>query len=235
MNNAHLAKSSGPSAPDVIRSIYNEKAAVYDEKRLRTGYQLRFDLTERRILRRYLSGFKQVLEVGGGTGRLTGELLACSKQVTVVDLSERMLEKLAEKFPNKPSLKLHILNAYELGSLREYGEYDALLSMRMLPHIEDIPGVLKIFRNAVRPGGTIMVDFWNRNSYVYWKKKGSAVYNNYVNYGEAKEMITRAGLKLITFYGAGFGSPLEINLEFLGRTPMKRFAYSLVAICERPK
>jgi 2-polyprenyl-3-methyl-5-hydroxy-6-metoxy-1,4-benzoquinol methylase len=227
-------KSFGTSAPEAIRALYDEDAKKYDETRLKTPFQLRFDSTERKILRRYLSGFARVLEVGAGTGRLTSELLACSKHVTVVDISPGMLERLHQRFPQETNLDLHVFNVYDLESFPEYGQFDALLSMRMLPHIKDIGNVLRILKGAVRPGGMLMVDFWNRQSYRYLKKNGAGVYNNFVSYKEARQMIADAGLELISFEGAAFGFPWDFNLEFLSRTPFKRIAYSLIAICKRP-
>lgn len=227
-------KSAGSASPEVISAIYDGEAKNYDEKRLRTSYQLRFDSSERRILRRYLSGYENVLEVGAGTGRLTGELLKCSGRVTVVDISPGMLAQLEQKFPDDEKLSLHVRDVYTLESFPGYGEFDALLTMRMLPHIENIARVLEILKGVVRPGGVLMFDFWNRNSYLYKKKRGAAVYNNYVTYEDAKELIVGSGLDLIAFEGAGFKSRFDANLEFLGRTPLKRFGYSLIAICRRP-
>lgn len=223
----------GSSAPEAIRAVYDEKATSYDKSRLRTPFQLRFDRTERNILRHHLSGRGSVLEVGAGTGRLTGELLECSSHVTAVDISSKMLEELRRKYADTDRLDVRVWNAYELENLPGYGSFDALLSMRMLPHVEDITNVLRIFRDALRPGGLMMIDFWNRYSYVYWRKKGAGVYNHCVTYKEALEMIAAAELDLVAVKGAGFGAPSNINLEFLSRTPFKRFAWSLVALCGR--
>jgi 2-polyprenyl-3-methyl-5-hydroxy-6-metoxy-1,4-benzoquinol methylase len=227
-------KSSGSAAPGALREFYDAEANIYDRSRFRTPHQLRLDASERRILRRYLSGLGRVLEVGAGTGRMTGELLARSEHVTAVDISPNMLEKLQQKFLGEKRLSLHEHSVYDLAAIPTYGSFDALVSMRMLPHIEDIPAVLSIFRDAIRPGGLIMTDFWNRMSYRYWKKGNSHAYNNFVTYKEALRMISGARLELVAMEGAGFSSPVDLDLEFLGGTPFKRIAFSLVAVCRRP-
>jgi ubiquinone/menaquinone biosynthesis C-methylase UbiE len=227
-------KSAGSSAPEALKGIYNEAAASYDATRLKTAYQQRFDRTERNIIRRYLHGVKHTLEVGGGTGRLTAELLAKSESVTVVDIAPNMLAKLKEKHPDEARLSVHVWNVFDLKKLPGYGEFDAVVSMRMLPHIEDTNTALTLLAGAVRAGGLLIFDFWNPNSYTHWKKRGAKVYNNYVSYDDAVRTLNECGLELIRFEGAGFHSPINVNLEFLGRTPLKRFAYSLIAVCKRP-
>lgn len=227
-------KSHGSADPERLREIYNQQAATYDQSRFKTAYQRRLDLTERRILRRHLLNCSNALEVGVGTGRLTGELLAKSFSVTAVDISENMLAQVRQKYPQANNLILLRADAHELPKIPNYGAFDAVLCMRMLPHIEDIAGLLSVLKNAVKPGGTVITDFWNRNSYVYRKKRGSSVYNNYVTYPEAVQILGDAGLEVITIEGGGFGNRLQWNLEILGRTPLKYFGYSLVSICRRP-
>jgi 2-polyprenyl-3-methyl-5-hydroxy-6-metoxy-1,4-benzoquinol methylase len=230
-------KSVGPSEAQVIRSVYNNAADSYDEKRLRTPFQLRFDMSERKTIRRYLKPCRNILEVGAGTGRLTNELINLSDNVTVVDNSPNMLAKLEQKYSQAvgdSKLKALLWDVYKLGTLPGYGSFDGLLSMRMLPHIEDVGNVISIMKGAVRPGGIMIFDFWNPVSYVYRKKQGASVYNNFIGYKSALSIVKSAGLELVTIEGAAFGSRLDLNLEFLGRTPLKRFAYSLIAVCKRP-
>jgi ubiquinone/menaquinone biosynthesis C-methylase UbiE len=174
------------------------------------------------------------LEVGAGTGRLTNELLAKASAVTAVDISEEMLTRVRAKYPDAGKLHLFQGDAHRLDQVTGYGSFDAVVSMRMLPHIEDIVGVLRLLCAAVKPGGFVIADFWNPRSYTYWRKRGSSVYNHYVPYDEARAMLLRAGLEILAIEGAGFQSPIDLNLEFLGRTPLKRFGYSLIAVCRRP-
>jgi ubiquinone/menaquinone biosynthesis C-methylase UbiE len=226
-------KSAGSSAPEVLAAVYDEVAASYDVTRLKTAYQQRFDRTERSILRRHLRTHDNILEVGGGTGRLTPELFAKADKVTVVDIAPNMLSKLQEKYPEESRLTVQVWNVFDLNKLPGYGEFDAVVSMRMLPHIEEMTRAVTVLAGSVREGGLVIIDFWNSNSYVYWKKRGAKVYNNYVSHSCALELIRSSGLELISLEGAGFGSPWNLNLEFLGRTPLRRFGYSLIAVCRR--
>jgi ubiquinone/menaquinone biosynthesis C-methylase UbiE len=227
-------KSSGSPDPNTIRASYDQASEDYDQSRLRTAFQRRFDATERAVLRRYLSKCDSALEVGVGTGRLTNELLERAGTVTAVDISEKMLEKVRAKYLDAKNLNLRSVDAHALDRIPGYGSFDAVVSMRMLPHIEDIIGVLQLLRDAAKPSGTVIVDFWNRHSYVHWRKRRSSVYNHYVTYSEAVEMIRLSGLQLVSIEGAGFQNPLNLDLEFMGRTALKRIAYSLIAICRRP-
>lgn len=228
------SKSDGSPEPESIQATYNEQAATYDQSRLKTAFQRRFDAAERSVIRRHLPNLKTALEVGVGTGRLTNELLAKAETVTAVDISENMLVEVRKKYPQARNLELRCVNAHELSQIPGYGAFDAVMSFRMLPHIDNIVELLRLLRNAARPGGIIIADFWNPISYTYWKKRGSSVYNHYVTYREALIMLRNSGLELTVVEGANFQNPLNVNLELLGRTPLKRFGYSLIAICRRP-
>jgi SAM-dependent methyltransferase len=225
----------GSAAPEALRAAYDHSSATYDEKRLKTPFQRRFDASERAVLRHHFRGLPRVLEVGAGTGRLTGELLGLVQHVIAVDISPGMLEKLQRKYAGHTALDVRILNVFDLEDLPGYGTFDGLLSMRMLPHIQEMERALGLFYGAVRPGGTAMFDFWNRNSYVHWRKRGMKAYTRCVTAAEARAMIASVGWELVSFYGAGFDAPVNLPLEFLGRTPLWRFGWSLIAVCRRAR
>lgn len=146
-------KSGGHSDPREVKIFYNKNASTYDQTRLKTPFQKRFDATERAIVRRHIKKVGRILEVGAGTGRLTNELLAVSDNVTAVDISPGMLKELNCKYSGYENLNTAVANVYQLEKIPYYGLYDAMLSMRMLPHIEKIEEALSIFKSAVKKMG----------------------------------------------------------------------------------
>lgn len=227
-------KSSGSSDPNCVRQVYDQDARSYDVSRQATPFLRRLDASERKVLRQHIIGTDNVIEVGAGTGRLTGLLLELSDSVLAVDYSPKMLATLEGKFKYRNNLSTAVWNLYELQALPNYGTYDVLVSMRVVPHLDDFSHALRILGNAVRPGGTVIVDFWNRHSYVYAKKRSSHVYNHYATWNEVVQTVEAVGLTLLHIEAAGFIGPKNVNLDFLCTSPLKRFAYSLITICKRP-
>ena len=228
-------KSFGSADPETIMEVYDGASSTYDETRLNTTHKRMIDETERDVVRRHLGGLAHVLEVGAGTGRLTNELVASCGQVTAIDISEGMLSKLRQKI-RAPNLIVRKSNLYDLPQLPGYGEFDGLLCMRVLPHlagIEQATGPLQLLKQAVKPGGILVFDMWNRHSYRHMKKDGSGVYNHYVSFAEVHRYLGQNGLKLVYQIGAGVANPWGLNLEFLGRTWFKRFAFTIISVCSR--
>jgi ubiquinone/menaquinone biosynthesis C-methylase UbiE len=227
-------KSAGTADPEVIRQYYDEKAPTYDADRTRGRFWRILDADERAIVRGHLVGCRSIIEVGAGTGRMTGTLLETADRVAAVDISPKMLAELRSKFPTEDRLETLVADVHRLDAVPGYGEFDALVSLRMLPHIADAEEILKIFRNAVRPGGTVIVDFWNRASYRYRKKRTAKVFNRFFTWDEIVRAIREAGLELTSVEGAMLGGPFDFSFRVLRRTWLRRYAYSLLAVCTRP-
>src|SRR5438046_2850744 len=98
-------KSLGAADPEVVRRYYDEKAATYDADRSQGRFWRILDAEERAIIRRHLPKGANVLEVGAGTGRVTGTLLEVASRVTAVDISEKMLTELGNKFRGSDRLE----------------------------------------------------------------------------------------------------------------------------------
>ncbi|MBA3327467.1 MAG: class I SAM-dependent methyltransferase [Solirubrobacterales bacterium] len=227
-------KTAGSGDAETLREVYDRSSERYDLKRLNDPYKRAFDARERRLLRHHLQETGRALEVGAGTGRLTDELLGVADEVLAVDLSPGMLGQLRDKHPDEPRLRTQIGDVFSLHEVPGYGTFDAVLSMRMVPHLERIEDALEQLAGAVRPGGRLMFDFWNPRSYTYRKKRKAKAFIRYVDAREAKALVAGAGLELERLTGAGFKSPWLRDLEFLGSTPLWRYGWSLVALCRRP-
>lgn len=110
---------------------------------------------------------KHALDVGAGTGNLTGKLLAAGYSVVANDISPEMCKILKEKFSKQVGNgRLVVVDSpvEELG----FGEetFDLITCYSVLHHLPDYLGALKVFASMLRNGGVIYVD--HEASPYYW-------------------------------------------------------------------
>jgi SAM-dependent methyltransferase len=106
----------------------------------------------RGLLARHLGPAPQrILDVGCGTGRLAGELLAAGHRVTAVD---RLPEALAAARAGTRGVGLLRADAGRL-PLRA-GAFDAVTLLDVLEHVDDAAALAEL-RRVVRPGGLLVL------------------------------------------------------------------------------
>ena len=112
------------------------------------------------------------LDVGAGTGNLTGKLLQMGYTVTAVDISQEMCTILQKKYA--PYLKINKLRVVcspieELDF--EAGKFDAITCYSVLHHLPDYIGALRCLSVFLKKGGVIYLD--HEASPFYWKNEPS--------------------------------------------------------------
>jgi glycosyltransferase involved in cell wall biosynthesis/precorrin-6B methylase 2 len=95
----------------------------------------------------------KILEVGAGHGVLT-ERLARHGQVTASEPSERAVKLLHERFADQPSVS--VVHADAKGAV-EGPQYDSIVLINVLEHIYDDVETLRVLKQGLRPGGTLIV------------------------------------------------------------------------------
>jgi len=144
---------------DIIHpEIFNEK----EQKRLRS------DLKKATKLIR--SGNKKALEIGCGTGNLTGKLLEMGFEVTALDISKEMIDILKKKYyryykSNK--LKLAISNAEKLNF--KSNTFDFIAAYSVLHHLPDYIKSIKEMIRVLKVGGVIYLDHERTDR--YWQRR----------------------------------------------------------------
>lgn len=154
---------------DWLESEFDNVADDYD--RHITGNRMNMLLRNRSLaqLRPAFAGASRLLEVGCGSGMETLPLLRDGHEIVVVDVSQRMLDVVAEKARRegaKERLTTRKLRAAELGRLvGEFGEgsfggaYSTYGALNCEP---DLTGVPSAFSELITPGGKLVLGIYNR-------------------------------------------------------------------------
>ncbi len=141
------------------RQYYDEFAARYDDKRggrVPGGYHDLIDELEMGFLRRYAEG-REVLEVGCGTGLLLQTMAGFASRAVGVDLSPGMLE-------HAQARGLDVAAASATSLPFEDNSFDVVCSFKVLAHVRDIEVAMQEMLRVTRPGGTLVLEFYNRHS-----------------------------------------------------------------------
>lgn len=113
----------------------------------------------RREIRRVPGEALRALDVGGGIGRQLDQLRAADPRVTrtvVVDLDAG-----AEPHARRRG---HEFVAGRIEDVRLDGEFDVILALNLIEHVEDPAAVLQRLRERLAPGGIILVKTPNHRS-----------------------------------------------------------------------
>ncbi|HEY9754637.1 MAG TPA: class I SAM-dependent methyltransferase [Oculatellaceae cyanobacterium] len=109
---------------------------------------------------------KRALDVGAGTGNLTGKLLAMGYHVTATDISPEMLAVLKKKYTSYLPEKLTVINSPIEELTFDEGEFDLITSYSVLHHLPDYEAALKTLIKFLRKGGVVYID--HEASPYYW-------------------------------------------------------------------
>ena len=102
---------------------------------------------------------KEILDFGGGTGLLTLPLAKQSKSVTLVDISEKMLEQARLKAEQQDIKNIQFLEQDLLEKPLEK-EFDLIVVCRVLHHMPDLDESLSLFHQHLRENGQLfLADF----------------------------------------------------------------------------
>ena len=153
--------SSSPTTP-TTQDYYDRFSTTYEAAR-HQGYHKLIDELELGLIRRYGAG-RDVFEAGCGTGLLLREAAAVARQAVGLDLSRGMLGPARAR-----GLKVvqGSLTAVPLPG----ASFDLVYSMKVLAHVPPIKQALAELARLVRPGGHLLLEFYNPYSFRYLAKR----------------------------------------------------------------
>lgn len=212
------------------RAYYDEFASWYEKER-HEGYHAMIDDLEVSLLEPHLHAEAQVLEVGCGTGLLLDRVAPKVARAVGVDISAGMLQKAVER-------GLEVAQADAAALPFEDASFDLVYSFKVLAHVEQIDAALREAARVTRPGGHLVLEFYNPWSIRYAAKrlggpgKISAQTNEsavYTRWDSPMDLARRlpGGLQLLDFAGVRVFTPAAMvhRVPLVGRA-MRRLEWA---------
>lgn len=99
---------------------------------------------------------KAILDFGGGTGLLALPLAKQAQSVTLVDISEKMLEQARLKAEQQDIKNIQFLEQNLLANPLEQ-QFDLIVVSRVLHHMPDLDATLAMFYHHLRENGQVLI------------------------------------------------------------------------------
>ena len=136
-----------------MKHDFNHKAETFDSPKNIFLANLVCQAVEKQIA---LLSDKEILDFGGGTGLLALPLAQQAKSVTLVDISERMLEKARLKAEQQDIKNIQFLEQDLLVNPLEQ-QFDLIVVSRVLHHMPDLDATLAMFHHHLREKGQVLI------------------------------------------------------------------------------
>lgn len=136
-----------------MKHDFNHKAETFDSPKNIFLANLVCQAVEKQI--DFLSD-KEILDFGGGTGLLTLPLAKQAKSVTLVDISEKMLEQARLKAEQQDIKNIQFLEQDLLEKPLEK-EFDLIVVCRVLHHMPDLDAALSLFNQHLKEDGQLLI------------------------------------------------------------------------------
>jgi len=152
----------GEGSEQKARRYYDDFSDSYERGRS-YGYHQMIDDLEVRVAVPYARGAR-VLELGCGTGLILARIAEIAEEAVGIDLSEGMAQRARER-----GLDVCIGSVCDLPF--EDDQFDLTYSFKVLAHIPDIEAAVREAARVTRPGGHLLLEFYNPWSLRYLAKK----------------------------------------------------------------
>ena len=136
-----------------MRHNFNHKAETFDSPKNIFLANLVCQAVEKQI---DLLSDKEILDFGGGTGLLTLPLAKQVKSVTLVDISEKMLEQARLKAERQEINNIQFLEQDLLEKPLEK-EFDLIVVCRVLHHMPDLDVALSLFHQHLKEDAQLLI------------------------------------------------------------------------------
>jgi SAM-dependent methyltransferase len=193
------------------RDYYDEFSGWYERERGR-GYHEMLDELEADLVLRHGHGAR-VLEAGCGTGLVLERLRAGAPAAVGIDLSRGMLGRARQR-------GLPVAQADLLHLPFPDGAFDVVCSFKVLAHVERIEAAVAELARVTRPGGLLVLEFYNRWSLRYLVKRlkaptriseretDDAVFTRYDDLEDARRYLP-AGFEVVGVRGVRVVTPVS--------------------------
>ena len=136
-----------------MKHDFNHKAETFDSPKNIFLANLVCQAVEKQI---DLLSDNEILDFGGGTGLLTLPLAKRAKSVTLVDISEKMLEQARLKAEQQDIKNIQFLEQDLLEKPLKQ-EFDLIVVCRVLHHMPDLDAALSLIHQHLRENGQLLL------------------------------------------------------------------------------
>ena len=136
-----------------MKHDFNHKAETFDSPKNIFLANLVCQAVEKQI---DLLSDKEILDFGGGTGLLTLPLAKQAEFVTLVDISEKMLEQARLKAEQQDVKNIQFLEQDLLETPLEQ-KFDLIVVCRVLHHMSDLDAALSLFHQHLKEDGKLLI------------------------------------------------------------------------------
>lgn len=136
-----------------MKHDFNHKAETFDSPKNIFLANLVCQAIEKQLA---LLSDKEILDFGGGTGLLALPLAKQAKSVTLVDISEKMLEQSRLKAEQQDIKNIQFLEQDLLVNPLEQ-QFDLIVVSRVLHHMPDLDATLAMFHHHLRENGQVLI------------------------------------------------------------------------------
>ena len=127
-----------------MKHDFNHKAETFDSPKNIFLANLVCQAVEKQL---DLLSDKEILDFGGGTGLLALPLAKQAKSITLVDISEKMLEQARLKAEQQDIKNIQFLEQ----------EFDLIVVCRVLHHMPDLDATLSLFHQHLKEDGQLLL------------------------------------------------------------------------------
>ena len=136
-----------------MKHDFNHKAETFDSPKNIFLANLVCQAVEKQL---DLLSDKEILDFGGGTGLLALPLAKQAKSVSLVDISEKMLEQARLKAKQQDIKNIQLLEQDLLANPLDQ-EFDLIVVCRVLHHMPDLDAALSLFHQHLREDGQLLL------------------------------------------------------------------------------
>ena len=162
-----------------MKHDFNHKAETFDSPKNIFLANLVCQAVEKQI---DLLSDKEILDFGGGTVLLTLPLSKQAKSVTLVDISEKMLEQARLKAEQQDIKNIQFLEQDLLKNPLEQ-EFDLIVVSRVLHHMPDLDEALSLFHQHLKEDGQLLIADFTRTETNHHGFELPALENKLIQHG----------------------------------------------------
>ena len=180
-----------------MSDLFNEKAKDWDKNEM--VLQLS-KATSAAILENIeFNDQMQVMDFGAGTGLITSQVAAHVGTVTAVDISQSMLDKLAEKINLNDKVQTVCQDITEQALDLKF---DVIISAMAMHHVNDTNLLMQCFSEHLKPGAKIALADLDKEDGTFHPADIEGVFHDGFDRDSLKKILEKNGFKDIRFVTA---------------------------------